>query len=278
MGDFNFIRSVDNRNKPGADMNDIFLFNSIISHLGLVELPLKGRAFTWSNMQDSPLLQQIDWFFTSCQWSLSFPNTEVLPLAKSTSDHVPCVVKIATAIPKAKIFRFENHWIQQPGFFELVERVWNSPVKPLSTSGIITAKLKNLRYELKRWGKNISHLKDLIGKCNYVILLLDQLEDERDLSRPEFNFRNIVKVHLKKLLQLQSDYWKSRCTVRWFKLGGENTKFFHSKATERYRFNRIAEIQDADGNVLSDHQDKANAFWLSYKGRMGVSVPTSSSF
>jgi hypothetical protein len=95
-----------------------------------------------------------------------------------------------------------------------VERVWNSPVKPLSASGIITAKLKNLRYELKRWGKNLSHLKDLIGKCNYVILLLDQLEDERDLSRPEFNFRNIVKVHLKKLLQLQSDYWKSRCTMR----------------------------------------------------------------
>jgi hypothetical protein len=109
LGDFNFIRSVDNRNKPGADMNDIFLFNSIISHLGLIELPLKGRTFTWSNMQDSPLLQQIDWFFTSCQWSLSFPNTEVNPLAKSTFDHVPCVVKIATCIPKAKIFRFENH-------------------------------------------------------------------------------------------------------------------------------------------------------------------------
>jgi hypothetical protein len=66
--------------------------------------------------------------------------------------------------------------------------------------------------------------------------------------------------------------------VRWFKLGGENTKFFHSKAIERYRFNRIAEIQDADGNVLSDHQDKANAFWLNYKEIMGVSVPTSSSF
>jgi hypothetical protein len=63
------------------------------------------------------------------------------------------VVKIATVIPKAKIFRFENHWIHQPGFFELVEKVWNTPVKPISASGVITAKLKNLRYELKRWGK-----------------------------------------------------------------------------------------------------------------------------
>jgi hypothetical protein len=59
-----------------------------------------------------------------------------------------------------------------------------------------------------------------------VIFLLDQIEDARDLTRPEFNFRNIVKSHLKHQLQVQSDYWKSRCTVRLFKLGGENTKFF----------------------------------------------------
>jgi hypothetical protein len=57
LGDFNFMRSAENRNKPRVDMNDIFLFNEIISHLGLIELPLKGRYFTWSNMQDSPLLQ-----------------------------------------------------------------------------------------------------------------------------------------------------------------------------------------------------------------------------
>ncbi len=46
LGDFNFYRSVLNRNRPGADMNDIFLFNDVISDLGLVELPIKGRAYT----------------------------------------------------------------------------------------------------------------------------------------------------------------------------------------------------------------------------------------
>lgn len=65
LGDFNFIRSIDNRNLPGGDLNDMFIFNEIIGHLGLLELPIKGRAFTWSNMQDSPLLEQLDWFFTS---------------------------------------------------------------------------------------------------------------------------------------------------------------------------------------------------------------------
>ena len=46
VGDFNFIRSMDNRNLPGGDVNDIFIFNEIIGHLGLLELPLKGRRFT----------------------------------------------------------------------------------------------------------------------------------------------------------------------------------------------------------------------------------------
>jgi hypothetical protein len=38
----------------------MFLFNEIIGHLGLHELPLKGTRFTWSNMQAQPLLEQLD--------------------------------------------------------------------------------------------------------------------------------------------------------------------------------------------------------------------------
>jgi hypothetical protein len=65
LGDFNFYRSLSNRNRPGGNLADTFIFNDAIGHLGLVELPLKGRAFTWSNMQSEPLLEQLDWFFTS---------------------------------------------------------------------------------------------------------------------------------------------------------------------------------------------------------------------
>jgi hypothetical protein len=270
IGDFNFMRSVDNRNKPGADMADIFLFNNIISHLGLLELPLKGRRFTWSNMQATPLMEQLDWFFTTCEWTLRFPNTMVFPLSKSTSDHTPCVVSISTSIPKAKIFRFENIWLEQPGFMDVVRKAWDLPTNKQNVASILAAKFKNLRYALKKWGKNLSHLKLLIEQCNKVILFFDNLEDSRNLSREEFNFRNIVKVHLKKLLGIQSAYWKNRCTIRWIQLGGENTKFFHAKATERYRYNVISVIKDEQGNSMVNHNQKANAFWACYKNRMGV--------
>ena len=127
LGDFNFIRSMDNRNLPGGDVNDIFIFNEIIGHLGLLELPLKGRRFTWSNMQDVPLLEQLDWFFTSASWINQYPMTQVAPLARTASDHVPCVISICTTIPKAHIFRFENYLVHQPGFMDCVREVWNKP-------------------------------------------------------------------------------------------------------------------------------------------------------
>jgi exonuclease III len=50
LGDFNFYRSLENRNRSGGNFQDTQIFNDVIDHLGLVELPLKGRAFTWSNM------------------------------------------------------------------------------------------------------------------------------------------------------------------------------------------------------------------------------------
>jgi hypothetical protein len=47
----------------------------------LEEIPLKGRNFTWSNMQNNPLLEKLDWVFTSAEWTTEFPNTLSYPLS-----------------------------------------------------------------------------------------------------------------------------------------------------------------------------------------------------
>jgi hypothetical protein len=75
LGDFNMYRYPENRNRPGADLANMFLFNSTISYLGLTKIPLQGRKYTWSNMQTPPLLKKLDWVFTSSTWDLSFPVT-----------------------------------------------------------------------------------------------------------------------------------------------------------------------------------------------------------
>jgi exonuclease III len=145
VGDFNMYRSTENRNREGGNMTDVFTFNEIISSVGMQEIPLKGKNYTWSNMQEDPLLEQIDWCFTSTHWISAFPNTLMLPLSRPTSEHTPYRIQIGTSIPKAQIFCFENHWIQQPGLSKLVQQVSNINQRANNIASRIAAKFKLLR-------------------------------------------------------------------------------------------------------------------------------------
>jgi hypothetical protein len=156
VGDFNFYRSLEDRNR-GGNYNDMETFNSIIGHHGLMEIPLKGRDFTWSNIQESPLLEELDWCFTSLAWTSSYPCTIMLPLVKTLSDHTPCYVQIGTNILKAQIFRIENHWFQHPGFMDLVEQSWNYQVRASNSATRISTKFKALRKDLEQKYKQAGH-------------------------------------------------------------------------------------------------------------------------
>lgn len=127
----------------------MLLFNELIRAQSLMEIPVKGRAFTWSNMQDDPLLEHLDWFFSSSNWTTSFPNTMVLPLGKPVYDHIPCVLSIESKIPKSNLFRFENFWVNHSGFSDVVARSWSKPCHASNSAAVICKKLKTLRYDFK---------------------------------------------------------------------------------------------------------------------------------
>jgi hypothetical protein len=255
-------------------MQDIMVFNEVISNIGLQEIPLKGRSYTWSNMQQDPLLEQLDWCFTSSSWISIYPNTLMLPLARTTSDHTPCMIQIGTSIPKVKVFRFENFWIDQPGFLNIVQAVWQSEFKSTCSATKLSTKFKLLRRMLRRWAQNLSNLKKQIQVCNEVVLILDKLEENRRLFCAKKNFRNILKGHITKLLQCQKEYWRRRYTVRWTKLRDQSIIFFHAAATERYRINTITSIDTNDGRTLTAHADKASFIWEEYRSRLPCSNHT----
>jgi hypothetical protein len=62
----------------------------------------------------------------------------------------------------------------------------------------------------------------------------------------QYKMRDLLKSHLLKLLHNQNVYWKQRGKIKWVKLGNENTKFFHTKATINYRHNFIAMLKNED--------------------------------
>lgn len=127
----------------------------------------------------------------------------MLPLARISLDHVPCVVLVDTTIPKARVFWFENYWVDLPGFLECVSSPWTAPILCFgSATSIISKKFKRLMFDLKKWGTNISSIKRVIMNCSKVIVGFDSLEELRPWTRPEFNFRKIVKLYYEELLRL----------------------------------------------------------------------------
>jgi hypothetical protein len=123
-------------------------------------------------MQQDSLLEQLDWCFTAVNYIFEYPNTLMIPLTKTTSDHVPCVVQIGTSIPKAKTFIFENFLVEQPGFLDLVNNVWSVEVRASNSATKVAAKFKLLRRVLKKWAKGLSKLKrsDKTVQCSITYL------------------------------------------------------------------------------------------------------------
>lgn len=187
------MRRPENRNRPGGDMTETFLFNEAISALRLVELPLHGRKYTWTNKQHPPLLERLDWFFTSNSWTLSYRTSAAWALNMETSDHVPCVIKISTDVPKTPRFRFENYLMEHEQFLAVVQHGWGLPTVQTDTAKRITEKFKNLRRVLKAWHSQLSSLKQCISNVKLVLTLMEFLEDFRHLSLHEWSFKLWLK-------------------------------------------------------------------------------------
>lgn len=144
-GDFNLMCYPKHRNEDGGNINEILGFNNAISRLSLVEIPLKGCKYTWTNCQPSPLLERLEWFFLSNSWIIAFPNTVASTLSRDTADHTPCLISATTRVPRAQIFRFENYLLEHPSFNLIMQHGWDLHVTPTNEARALGAKFKNLR-------------------------------------------------------------------------------------------------------------------------------------
>jgi hypothetical protein len=107
------------------------------------------------------------------------------------------------------------------GFYDTVKQAWESAPIIQDSGKMINAKFKRTRYSLKKWSKRVSNLKEIINNCQYTLALLDGIEEQRNLSVVEKNFRRIVEIHTRKMLEAKRIYWKSRAKIKWAKLGDE---------------------------------------------------------
>lgn len=67
-------------------------FDSFIEMWSLIDGPLKGAKYTWSNFQENHSLSRLDKFLFCNDWDDWFLRRFQVALSRSTSDHMPILL------------------------------------------------------------------------------------------------------------------------------------------------------------------------------------------
>lgn len=91
-GDFNLHRWLTDRSATMANFNLMELFNQFISEVGIMEVPLRNRKYTWSSKRPDPVFSKLDRVFTSNEWVLGYPILLLEVREMVVSDHTPLLL------------------------------------------------------------------------------------------------------------------------------------------------------------------------------------------
>ena len=140
-GDFNLVRGEGERSSGRADRRMVSKFRHTINRLGLHDMPLVGRKFTWCNDQQRSVMARLDRVLFNNEWEEVYPISDLMALSSNISDHRPLLLSCAAACPRAHRFRFENFWCKLPGFLDTVKRAWDVEVASTDPMKILSVKL-----------------------------------------------------------------------------------------------------------------------------------------
>lgn len=113
-------------------------------------------------------------------------------------------------------------------------------------------RLRTVRAATRTWQKNKRLREKVSSNIKHVILFLDAIEEWRSLSDMEFALRTLCLAELNKLCSEETQKWKKRAKIKWCKLGDENSKFFHTMATYRFRKNKIKFFKMGNEEFFAD--------------------------
>ncbi len=91
-GDFNVVRFPSEKRGSVNFTAAMYDFSDFISGHGLVDLPLLGGIFTWSNNREVSSMSRLDRFLFSADWNEGITNISQKRMVRLNSDHFPVLL------------------------------------------------------------------------------------------------------------------------------------------------------------------------------------------
>ncbi|KAK3199090.1 hypothetical protein Dsin_022505 [Dipteronia sinensis] len=238
-GDFNAVLHPSERKWAGFNLYSARNFNTFILKAKVVDLPMQGSEFTWTNSRDGAVWASLDRFLLSPLMLTWFLNLEQRGLSRSLSDHNAIILSEPTKDWGPSPFRIYNWWTEDTNMKKEAAKSWLDCKEGGSTGHIISAKLKATKESIKMWissnKTSAFFLQDREKKLFEIDLKAlsggwsDQLRSER--------FKTLEETW--KGIRRNEQMWSQKARVKWTIDGDRNSKYFHIMANGRRRHNQI---------------------------------------
>ncbi|CAN0825290.1 LINE-1 retrotransposable element ORF2 protein [Linum grandiflorum] len=259
IGDFNSVRNDFEFRGNSRSAVDFAPINDFILENQLLDLPLIGASFTWSNLREQPSLSRIDRALVNASFESSFPECRLVALNRVCSDHRAIILNCNSLPTIKRPWRFESMWILHDDFLPFISGWWSECHIRVDSLGSLAKKLKLLKDHLKRWNKDIfGRVESQISEIAAQISSLDVKEEEGSFSENDRINRCNLKCKLDSILRKEEVMWRQKSGIRWLKNGDKNTSFFHRCANARRRQNWVERIK-ISGQIFSGHVDISKA-------------------
>ncbi|XP_026383952.1 uncharacterized protein LOC113279473 [Papaver somniferum] len=248
-----FNPSIQTGGEVTAGMNNL---NRFISRHHLIDLPLVGATYTWTNNQIQSVRSRIDGILLSPEWEHVHPDVIQQDLARPCSDHNPISLNCQGLKHGNPPLRCEYFWFSHPNFLNLVKDLWLSFSVSGSAGFIFCKKLQMLKVKRREWSKlEYGEVDRRLEELEDLFMTLDAAEDTNNgITEARWEERTTAKQEYCKLTFINAEKLRSMTRVTHIKDYENNTKYFHRLANDRRRISYIVSIK-VDGSLTTDEAE-----------------------
>ncbi|XP_042484235.1 uncharacterized protein LOC122064574 [Macadamia integrifolia] len=270
IGDFNATLQSHEKRGPGAfNMGSEADFTAMVDGCSLIQVPSKGRKFTWTNnRRRGNVVVVLDRTFCNDSWFSTLHDCHHEVMYTGASDHSPLLVTSESLVrPNNYPFRFQRFWTENESFMKVVKESWDEWISG-SAIYVFSQKIKRLKGAIRPWAKQ--NVPNINLELEAAQKGMEEVQGEIEINGMNgqiFSREADAKTRLLKAMENHEKLWAEKARMRWRTQGDRCSKFFHVSAKIRRLKNSIHTLKKEDKQIISDNsqlEDYVSGFYENF--------------